>query len=397
MLEDENIICFSSADWDNPLWTNKQHIMSRLSKSNKVLYIESIGVRNPSLRQRDIRRIVSRVRKFFRGLRRVNENLYVYSPVLIPFHGVGFFKRLNEGILMLAIKHYARKLHFDRPIIWTYLPNTNDLVKGFEAKMVVYHCVDEISQFPGVPHSFVEREKDLLRKSDLVFVTSEALYENKKKENPNTFYLPNVADVGHFSRALSDKISVPEDLKSVRHPILGFVGAIDDYKIDCELLEQLAGPDWSIVLIGPVGLTDRGSRVSRIIDRPGIYLLGPKQYKVLPDYLRFFDVCLIPYNINEYTTSVFPMKSFEYLAAGKRVVSTDLPSLRVHGKFVSLAKDRADFRKRVEEALATPISKEEIEARVVLARENSWEKRIESMSDLINKSVDSGPGVAVQK
>lgn len=386
MLKNENIICFSSADWDNPLWTNKQHIMSRLSKENRIFYIESLGLRKPIFGKRDLIRILKRIIKYLHGCRKINQNLFVYSPLIIPFHGNKTLRRINNLILFISIKHYLKKYKFDNPILWAYIPNIKDLVGKFNDKYIVYHCVDEISQFPGVAEDIIIMERELLRKADIVFVTSKNLYESKKVYNANTHYLPNVADVAHFSRALDDDIPLPSDMVFIQKPILGFIGAIDDYKVDSDLLQYIAGFNWSIVLVGPLGFSDRADKLKGLLSLKNIYHLGIKNYQVVPNYVKYFNVCLIPSRINDYTINIFPMKYYEYLAAGKPVVATEIPALIDQKELAYIAKDKYEFKDLIAKALREDSDARRYE-RIKAAAENTWEKRIESMAYLIKKSL----------
>jgi len=382
MLKNQNIICFSSADWDNPLWTNKQHIMSRLSKENRILYIESLGLRRPVVSKRDGFRIIKRIKNCLKGVRKIRANLYVLSPLIIPLHDSKFIRKINMLILYLILKFCVRNYNLKNPVIWTYIPNIVDLLEKFDKKYVVYHCVDEISQFPGVTNKIMAMEVELLKQADIVFVTSITLYENKKKYNKNTFYLPNVADTKHFSKVLRAGIKMPVDIANIKKPILGFIGALDDYKIDSDLLRYIAGPQWNIVLIGPLGLTDRGKTLRDIISMDNIFYLGKKGYNILPNYLKYFDVCLIPMKINDYTANVFPMKFFEYLSAGKPVVSVRLPSLKEFQEYAYFADTKYEFKAMINKALEEDSEKMQ-NMRLNLAKENTWEKRIESMERLI--------------
>lgn len=225
---------------------------------------------------------------------------------------------------------------------------------------------------------------------DIVFVTSNNLYENKRRHNKNTFYLPNVADAAHFSKALNDEIKMPADMAGIKNPILGFIGAIDDYKLDSGLLEYISDGGWSIVLIGPLGLSDSAKSLKELLRRSNVRYLGQKEYALLPSYLKYFDVCLIPMRISEYTVNVFPMKFFEYLSAGKPVVSIKLPSLRDFAKYAYLAGGKNEFREMIKKALAEDSEKMR-EMRIAIAKENTWEKRIETMAALIETHVKKMP------
>lgn len=385
MLHDYNIICFSTADWDNPLPTNKQQIMSRLSKQNRILYIESLGLRKPTLSKRDISRLKYRLVKGLKGVRKVSSNLYVFSPLVIPLHYNKLARNFNILYLRATLRAILSKISFHKPILWTYTPIIVPLINDIFPVITVYHCVDEFSEVPRVPAKVVTTmEKDLLTQSDIVFTSSKRLYEAKKFFNPNAHYIPNVADIDHFSKVHQDSLVIPEDISSIHHPIIGFIGAIDDYKIDAELIRYIAiaRPQWSLVFIGPIGLGGTTISVESLKTLPNIYFLGEKSYATLPSYIKAFDLCIIPYNINAYTTYVFPLKFYEYLATGKPIVATALPELEPFAHIIEYAQTREEFLNSIENALSHDTTLKR-EGRLHCAQGHTWEANIKKMSQLI--------------
>ena len=389
MLKGQNIICISSADWDNPYWTNQQHIMWRLAKDNKVLYVESLGLRRPVIQKKDLMRMYKRLRKWITGIRKIDRNLYVYSPVLIPFYKYDFIRRINHWVLVKSLQKAIKKFGLKNPILWGYVPNTVDFLGKLNEVLVVYHCVDEISANPLIPGKIVlEMEKELLKKSAIVFVSSRGLYESKKKFARNIYYLPNVADIAHILKANLLETRVPGDMAGLKHPIIGFIGAVSNYKIDFEILEYMTNthPDWSIVLIGVLGEGEKQARISEFRKYKNLYLLGGRDYSLLPNYLKAFDICILPNRINDYTKNMFPMKFFEYLAAGKPVVATCLEALEDFKDYIKMAKTKEEFVGKIEESLSQD-TKEERKRRIELSKKYSWDERIEEISQIISRQL----------
>jgi glycosyltransferase involved in cell wall biosynthesis len=271
-----------------------------------------------------------------------------------------------------------------KDFLWTYNPLTTQVIHYKRFKKVIYHCVDEIKAQPGMPVVLLESaEKELVSRADIVFVTAPKLLETRREWNPNTHYLPNVADYDHFSKALDPATIIPADIEQIPAPRIGFIGAISGYKIDFDLIRFVAQsrPDWSIVLIGKIGEGDPWTDSSTLSGLSNIYLLGPRSYMDLPGYLKAFDVALLPNRLNDYTESMFPMKFFEYLAAGKIVVSVDLLSLQEFKDTVLIAKTPAEFVKQIEAALdGKGLS---LEKRLELARAYTYESRTEKMMQLL--------------
>ena len=377
----EDILLLSTADWDNPFWTNKQHVALELSRlGHKVLYVDSIGLRSPTMNKSDISRIF---RRFLKGLKcpeKINENLWVWSPVVIPFQKYWIIRKINKWILYLFSKFFIFLLGFKKPILWTYNPMALEIFPVRSGAKVVYHCVDNIKEQPGMPESEIESaERKLFIRANYVFVTSEKLYCASKYINSNTFLFSNVADFEHFSKARNDTTVVPDDIACIKNPVIGFVGAISSYKVDFELLSFIARvrPYWSIVLIGKVGEGEPGTDVSSL-ELDNIHFLGPRAYEQLPAYIKSFDVAMNPVVLNEYTHAMFPMKFFEYLAAGKRIVSTDIDSLKNYGDYLCIANSYDEFVSGIDKIISS-VDDSDMNKRLELAEQNTYKIRTEKM------------------
>lgn len=388
MIKNENIICISSADWDNPYWTNQQHVMSRFARQNKVLYIESMGLRRPVWQSKDVKRIGRRLKRFLQGPIRINENLYTYSPLLLPFYRFSFIRLLNHKIMIITLRRLIKKLFLKNPILWSYIPNAVNFKGKLGEKLLVYHCVDEISANPLIPGQVIlDMERKMLAVADFTFVTSPELYNSKKTLAKEIHYLPNVADIEHVLKIQDPGLEIPADVAGLTPPVLGFIGAISEYKLDFELLRYIAQarPSWHIVLIGAVGEGEKAAAVSILLSIPNIHILGGRPYEKLPNYLKSFDVCLLPNRLNEYTRNMFPMKFFEYLASGCPVVSTALLSLKEFRLYFYQADSPEEFIRSIENALQEePAIREK---RIALAKKYSWTNRMEEISSLLEEKL----------
>ena len=245
----EDVVLCSTAEWDNPFWTNKQHVASVLAqRGHRVFYIESLGLRRPSASARDLKRILRRVAKAARGPRRVAPGLWVWSPLVLPFQGSRFARAANRLLLHVGLSVQTRVRGLRNELLWTYNPMTTRLLDVGQWRRVVYHCVDDIAEQPGMPAEAIrEADSELCRVADVVFTTAPRLAEERQGLNPAIHFLPNVADHSHFGRALDPSTKVPPDLSAIPGPRLGFVGAISGYKVDFDLVRELAlaRPGWS--------------------------------------------------------------------------------------------------------------------------------------------------------
>ncbi len=385
-----DVVILSTADWDNPFWTNKQHVAVELGRRGfRVLYVESVGLRRPTLKSRDLGRILRRLWRCVRAPKRVRDNLWVWSPLVLPVHGLRWARGVNRFLFRSGLKFWMKWLHVSPEILWTYNPLTVEFLTLSKFGAVVYHCVDDMKAVPGMPvEVLVRAERELVRRADVIFTTAPRLAEDRRTLNSNTYYHGNVADYDHFSRALDARIKIPEDLVRIPEPRLGFVGAVSGYKLDFSLLRKLAEahPEWSIVLIGKVGEGDPWTDVSELRGLQNLHLLGPRAYSELPCYLKGLQVALLPNLLNEYTASMFPMKFFEYLAAGLPVVSVDLPALREHSDVALVTKTPEEFICAVESALAK--HGPSLDARLSRAQRNTYASRTDAMLEILDGIIE---------
>jgi glycosyltransferase involved in cell wall biosynthesis len=366
----EYIICIAE-DWGR-LPSSSQHIMRVLSREYSILWVDSLGLRTPSVSKKDLKRIFQKLKKFFSGIREKEPNIYVYSPLVLPYFQNRLARKINQFILTLSLKFFLSRKKAQKRTLWAACPTAEGLVGRLKEEKSIYYCADEYSEFTGYSKKLVkELEEELLKKVDLVLVVSDKLFQTKKEYNPNIFLIPHGVEFDHFSKYNQTSAELPTDIKYVKKPVIGYYGLIRDW-IDFELLEKIAQrKDWSLVLIGPTSVD-----ISKIQVKENMHFLGPKDYKDLPLYLQSFDVCIIPYKLTEVTINARPLKLFEYLASGKPVVSTPLPSVLPYGKVVRIGSTNEEFIQQIEKSL---LEKDESlkKKRIDLARENSWEKLVQ--------------------
>jgi len=379
-------LLFSTADWDEPYWTNKQHTARILARRGwRVLYIESVGFRSPKLASgKDWGRIW---RRLWRGLRsnlvgpkKREPNIWVLSPLMIPAkHHWPIVREFNQALLKSSIARFVRKHHCIEPVAWTYHPYMLGAIESLARSRLVYHCVDDIAAIPGVDvEAFEQAERKLLCLSDVVFTTAPALYERCSRFNRNTHFFANVADADHFGRAL-DAGPLPPDLAPIPGPRLVYHGVLSDFKVDFPLMLAAARmrPDWQWIFIGNEREGQRSELVSELKQLPNVHFLGYKTYEQLPEYLRGMSVGLLPTQLNDYTRSMFPMKFFEYLAAGLPVVSTPLDFTKSQTAGLEVAAAPEAFVQAVERQLRRGrLTRDEA---LALVGDNTWDARTVKM------------------
>ncbi len=370
VLRGRDIVCFSN-DWSgDPL--SKTHLMRLLARDNRVLWVNSIGYRAPTASKADISRAFRKLIAAAGPITEPERNIFVLNPIAIPAYGKPRVREFNRHLLRFQVKRAMRRLGFRRPVNWVYMPAAAVVVGDLGEDLVIYHCVDEYTGFSGVSaRSIAELEELLIRRSDLVVVSSELLYQSKVKINPRTVLVRHGVDHAHFRRALRPETLVPSDIAELPRPIIGFFGLIADW-VDVDLMAYVAEqfPEGSLVLLGKA-TTD----VSALERLPNVHLLGRKHYDQLPAYCKGFDVALMPFRINVLTLNSNPLKVREYLAAGLDVISTPIPEVEVLG-LCRIGADRESFVREIRVALMHPgPSVEGSEA----VRGESWEARLDDI------------------
>jgi glycosyltransferase involved in cell wall biosynthesis len=377
MIEGNDIICFSN-DWDgDPL--SKKHIALRLAQKNRVLWVNSTGNRNPTATVRDLRRAWKKLRQFVGGCRPVAKNISVFSPLVIPFHGNRAARWMNRHLLRWSLRRAARRLGFQNPITWTFVPSSADVVGTLGERLIIYHCVDEFSKFTGADETAIlQMERELMEKADMVVVSSSRLYETKHRYNPNTFLVTHGVDVAHFRNACLPASETPSDCAELKGPVIGFFGLIADW-VDLDVVRYLATarPEWSFLLIGEVQ-TD----TSALRDLSNVHLVGRRSYQSLPAYCKAFDVAILPFVVNELTTAANPLKLREYLAAGLPVVATPLPEVLKLNSLVRMARTPGEFLHQIE-ALLREGKRGPNPAVSALMDLESWDQKVDDLSDMI--------------
>ncbi|OSN00434.1 MULTISPECIES: glycosyltransferase [Lonsdalea] len=387
----ESCILFATADWDEPYWTNKQHCAKALAELGvEVLYIESVGLRAPRpASHRDWQRLRERLlkglRSLFVGAPRRAPHIRVLSPLLIPAgYRYGVTRWLNRWLLKAAIWRNLPRQIKSPPLVWTYHPFMLDLFASLKGSALLYHCVDDLAAVPGVDaRAFRCAEEQLLHQAKAVFATAPALAERCRQLNDNTYFMSNVVDAVHFGNGLKQG-KIPDDLACIQEPRLGYHGVLSDFKIDFQLLLSVARmrPDWHWVFIGAEREGQKSALVAELQTLPNVHFLGYRRYEVLPDYLRGIQVGLLPSLINEYTDSMFPMKYFEYLAAGIPVVSTPLSFSRTISEGMLTADTAEGFVNAIEQQLTRGrFDQKEVD---VLVGDNTWSGRLSKMLKALN-------------
>ena len=390
MRRSRDILCISSIDWDF-IWQGHQEIMSTFAASgHRVLFIENTGVRPPHLR--DLPRVRQRIANWWRstkGFRQVSDNLFVYSPLIVPLPYSRLARWINRSLLLRSLRRWMAATGFHRPITWTFLPTplARDLINRLDSELTIYYCIDDLASSSPEASRITASEEQLFREADLVFVTSEQLRQRAARFSHAVHLFPFGVSLEAFEAVRAAAEPPPADIASIPRPVVGYMGGLHQW-VDQSLLCDVAAsmPDASFVLVGP-----EQTDMSALRQQPNVHLLGRKPHADVPKYVKAFDVGLVPYRLSEYTANVYPTKLNEYLAMGTPVVATDLAEIRRfnadHGDIVAIASDAPAYVDAIRRALAGT-SPADRARRIAVARENSWTTRIGEMSQLIDTALE---------
>lgn len=397
MSQKYNIICLSNQLWLSDYWTNKSHVMSRLSKlGHKVLFVEPpINTGNIFARQVlagswSIKRLLTQTEV------EEQSGVLLYSPLNVLPNANFTSQGHTKGINKVAQKYFdpTRKT-----LLWVYhvqLKNLLDYIEGLKHDILIYDCVDNYMGFPEnsafysttvTKKQLMVQEEALAKKADLVFASAPGLVERLKSYNTHTHFTPNVGDYEKFKDAKLLK-DLPADLKTIHKPVIGFTGALDEYKFDMSLFKELVEnhSNYSFVLIG--SLARKGKNATKELLGLGglenVYLLGSRPYQIINHYFAGFDAFIIPYQLNDLTVGgCFPVKFHDALAAGLPVIVTDMPAYTLFRDVCYISKSYQEFGVNLEKALQED-SPQKIKARQEVAKNNNWDGKVASMLGLIN-------------
>jgi hypothetical protein len=356
-----DLLCFSHLRWDF-VYQRPQHLMSRFARDRRVFYVEEpvFGADEPRLE-----------------IRRQADGVAVVVPHLPhgePEQAEAAQRRLVDGLMADE--------GIGAHVAWFYTPMALGYAGHLQPRVTVFDCMDELSAFRFAPPALREREAELMRRADLVFTGGASLFEARRGRHPSVHLFPSSIDAAHFGQARGD-VAEPADQAGIPHPRIGFFGVLDE-RFDAELVGGLAAarPDWHFVLVGPTAKVE----LADLPQGPNLHYLGPKAYADLPAYAAGWDAAALFFALNESTRYISPTKTPEYLAAGRRTVSSPIHDV-VRGwggsGLVRIAGTTDEWVAALQEALADE-DRDEWLRRVdeALAR-GSWESTWAGMDALI--------------
>ncbi len=392
-LANRNIIILGHAKFDSVVESTAYTIANYLARTNRVFYAEHPFTWRDYFRFKGQPEFDRRAPYFFGNdgvIETAVPNLHVIvTPPVLSINFLpenAFYRtllRVNDHIVARRIKKVIRKYRLDDVVYLNifnfHFPGVADLIRP---RLRVYYSVDPMITPYDIRHGIVSEEQ-LVRTSDLVICTSRQLQEEKVLQNPHTFFIPNAADIHHSKKALDEHLAVHPKIAQLKKPVIGYFGTIER-RFDFALLKDVitGNPDKNFVLAGPVSEEFIPDWIRKA---PNVLFTGKIPYQEMPAMVKGFDVAIIPFKKDNVSRTIFPLKLFEYLGAGKPVVCTDFnPDLgEFTGNTVTYCRDALSFSAAIAHGLTDDEAAKN--RRIAVAGQNTWEERIKEITDLLGK------------
>lgn len=376
------VLILGTADWDAPIATNQHYVARELAARWPVTFVESMGLRRPTLSMRDARRILKRLQPAtaVKSRRPVSSGVTVIRPKVLPWH-CALTQSVNRALIHRLVGDW---LCADGPrVLWTFTPNTYELERF--SGTTVYHLVDLLHTVTGIPERGILRaERRLAGQNVQAIGSSEVVARHLHDQGFDApLLMENVADLGPFIASV--RVPAPEV------PLVVFIGNITPRKLDTSLLldlQQALGSTAQVALIGPTNLDrETSQRWLASLRAGGIAVHPPRDLAGVAEFLSRSAVGIIPYVMSPHTAGISPMKTYEYLASGLPVVSTDLPSIHAVTGAVWREPTTSDFIRQVQRLLSQAPSDAELNHRRKIASQRSWDARGNEIRDLVSRSI----------
>lgn len=381
------IVCFSSSDW----WTFHPQAFERkmiaFSKYTKVLFINTVNPSMPSgiLTYNFWMKVKKKLPSLLRGFRKPMDNVYVLTPVILPFKANPNLQKLNAILLVLQLKILFLFLRIRSPIFWVGNLGAVNILLKFKYEYLIYDCTDKFdaSRYITEDDKAVLKVYDqtLIEKADAILCVSHELHKHYHAlGGEKVHYFPHGVDTNHFSPLPDNDELVPQDLIGIPHPIIGYHGSLTNAN-NLELLEYCVEkrPEWSFVLIGRIG-----SRIYKDLEKyPNLYFLGSKKYEELPRYIDKYDVGIMFWKLSDWIHFSNPLKTKEFLAMGKPVVSVPIPEIvQQFSGIISIGDTKESFLTAIDQELNS-YNEDKRFHRIKSVENDSWEKYIEKCAKIV--------------
>lgn len=327
-------------------------------------------------------------KRLFSELKYINDKLYVLDlDYHIPNPRGNKLERFNffQKLLVKEIQEVIKMVDFEEYITWCFDLTRIQIAERFKKDVMIFDAIDNLLEHDQKKDDYqynLEMYRFAKNHSELIFTVSKDLKESIFSDHNKTFYIPNAINLESY-RQIS--LTRPEDLPKNK-PVVGYVGLLQE-RIDTEILDLAIQQNYdaNFVFIGPV-LSKSHFKV--IQKYPNVYFLGSKHHSVIPSYLYYFDVCLIPHKVNKFTKSMNPLKLYEYLAAGKEVVTTPVPPSEEYHNVIHICYDKEEFSRKIKQCIETPFKDFKNEEVLETINSEDWSERLKKMLKLVDEELE---------
>lgn len=368
----ENIL-FLSSDESSDSKSNRYHVAKWLSKKYKVIFVERQFLTVLSILKKPSR--IYYLVKMFRVAKEKDKLLIVTPPLTIPGN-ISLIKSLNIKLISLHLKYILKKIDIREYLTWVVSPNQLEILKNYPGKVSVYHCHDGYGYYPNENQEEIKCKENKIKSIvDIIFYASRYLY-NTGGYRDKSFYIGHGFDPIFLNH---DKFPLPEDMRSIPKPIVGFHGILN-FHTNVRLLEMVVKKNSSIsfVFVGALSLR----KVRYLYKYENLHFLGQKRLKELPGYLNYFDLAILPYRKIPMTNACSPLKLYEYLACGIPILSEDIPEVHMHKEYIHIAKNEEHFCRLIPELLS---KKSDRSRQKKYAEDHLWPKKVAFIIKKINE------------
>ncbi len=374
-------------DWNGHVSTTK-HLIRHFSGSDRVVWVDSIGMRSPKMTLQDLKRIIAKAWSIMGGRHTrparspgdtrdcVTSCTFTrVSPLVIPFHQICFCRKVNAWLLKVQISSAMSRIQMEQPNVLAANPAVVNYLSVIRYAKLAYLRLDQYAELPGVDKQLIrDAEPRMFDMATVIFATAQKLLPSRERWRCKSHYLPQGVDIEHFGRA---------SIQPSRQRILGFFGIVAEW-LDFALIARVAKdmPDWVLEFIGPIRFLPEQCQAVE-----NIRWLPPVPYQDLPDVVHDWTCAWIPFQVSDLTESVNPLKIREYLAAGIASHCTPLPEVqamkKLEGVFIS------DIPREITEWMKLCLREDSKEKRMKIrdgVADGSWSKRVLELQDALKDS-----------
>ena len=388
MLKDEFLIIFGEDFNRHP--HSLEHIMRPFFSQNKILWVETIGLRSPTFSIYDFKRIAEKLISFFVSKKKLkktetSQNFTIISPFMIPYNQFKTIRLLNQWSVEKQINSILKQNGIKDTILVSSVPQSCDITKKIKDKISIYFCVDDFSKWPGINPVLADNlENEIIKRSDLIFVTAENLKTTKSQENKKARLITHGVDFEHFNIGLPKK-TIKEQFEK-DNLTLCYFGLFDE-RTDQNIILKIAQhfPSVKIQIIGEVIVS-----VQELKKYSNIEFIGRINYSELPKKIQEIDILLLPYFLNELTININPLKLKEYMATSRAIISTPLPEVLKLKDYLSISRDAEGFISTIEDLISETVVPNHKKTLDYLTSTETWDKKAELFSSFIEERIMKG-------